>query len=132
MRRTLMIVGFVLLTAVPSMAQNTLKIRIDELPGGTEDAGAQVRTVLLPMVSANPHFTLVSDSSWDLHLMLNCLYATTGDNSQRIGVNCADELIYQPDKWGASWMAWVRILSWVPMKIAWQNRHLPIFLMQLR
>ena len=100
MRRMLVIAGVLLLGAAPAMAQNALKIRIDEVGQGTSDVGAQVRTELLPMVSANPHYTLVSDTSWDLHLIINCLYATTGNDSERIGVNCADEIVYQPDKWG--------------------------------
>jgi len=100
MRRTLAIVGFVLLSVAPAMAQNSLKIKIDEIAEGNQGAGTPVRTALLPMVSSNPHFTMVSDTSWDLHLILNCMYATTGNDSQRIGVNCADEIIYQPDKWG--------------------------------
>jgi hypothetical protein len=100
MRRILAFAGFMLLIAVPAMAQTTLKINIEELPEGTPDASAAVRTALLPLVSADPHFTLVSDSSWDLHLIINCLYATSTTDNSRIGVNCSDEIIYQPDKWG--------------------------------
>ncbi|MGB6429545.1 MAG: hypothetical protein WBF06_03090 [Candidatus Acidiferrales bacterium] len=101
MRRTLVIVGLMLVSAAAALAQDTtLKIRIDEIPGGSQDAGGQVRTDVLPMISGNPHYTLVSDTSWDLHLLLNCVYATSGSDNQRIGVNCANELIYQPDKWG--------------------------------
>jgi hypothetical protein len=83
------------MVAVSGKAQDTLKIKISSGSDGTDQ---QIRTVILPQVSANPHFTLVSDSSWDVELITSCLAPTSGGDQAELGVACAYSIVYGPNK----------------------------------
>jgi hypothetical protein len=73
---------------------DTLKILL--APGETENAKS-VRELILPMVSVNPHFTLVSESSWDVKVDVSCVRVSVNDVKQ--GIACSALYMYAPDYW---------------------------------
>jgi len=69
-----------------------LKVGVVMSPEGVE---GDVLNALLPMIASNPNLQLVSDTSWDVNLLLNCL-APMQDGS---GAACSEVVIYAPDSW---------------------------------
>jgi hypothetical protein len=88
---------FFTMLAVSARAQDTLNIKVASMPGDTSE---QVRELLLPLISANPHFTMVSDDSWDVDLIATCLAPTSGADHSVMGVACAYSIMYAPNKFG--------------------------------
>jgi hypothetical protein len=83
------------IVALSARAQDSLKIKITSASGGTDQ---QIRSIILPQVSANPHFTLVSDSSWDVELITSCVAPTSVSDHTQLGVACAYSIVYGPNK----------------------------------
>jgi hypothetical protein len=95
LKKTMVLVFFFAMAAVSARAQGTLNIKVASMPG---DISEQVRELLLPMISANPHFTMVSDNSWDIDLIATCLAPTSGSDRSVMGVACAYSITYAPNK----------------------------------
>jgi hypothetical protein len=95
-RKVLALLGF-MIVALSAGAQDTLKIKISS---GSDETDQQMRSIILPEVSANPHFTLVSDSSWDVELLTSCVAPTSGGDHTVLGVACAYSIMYGPNKFG--------------------------------
>jgi hypothetical protein len=76
------------LGSVVSAQTPHLKIRV--LQADTVDG--DVRDELLPLISADPHYTSVNDSSWDVEVVAVCIQHT-----QEIA--CSYTFLYAPDKY---------------------------------
>jgi hypothetical protein len=98
MNRHLKVVAMLLafLLSVSSLLAQTPKtIKIGVVATTGVGADAEVRSLVVPLLVTNPHFTLVSDSSWDMMLMMDCNYTAEGE--RRDGVACAYVVRYSPD-----------------------------------
>lgn len=87
----------ILLSATRMTAQTPKPLKIAIVATSNEGADAEVRSVVVPLVAANPHYTLVSDSSWDVSVKLNCVY--TSEQNRRDGVACSFSVTFSPDEY---------------------------------
>ena len=57
-----------------------------------------MRTLILPKISADPHFALVADNHWDILLTINCMNVKNA-REESLGSACGFSTIYGPDKY---------------------------------
>jgi hypothetical protein len=87
----------ILLSNTKATAQTPKPLKIGIVAMSNEGADAEVRAVVVPLIAANPHYTLVSDSSWDMSVKLNCVY--TSEDNRRDGVACGFTVTFSPDEY---------------------------------
>jgi hypothetical protein len=79
--------------AIPAQAQTpNLKIAVPPADPGVE---TEVYSALIPLIVENPHFTLVSNGTWDVALRFSCV-KTSVDGAVN-GIACSYSLEYGPD-----------------------------------
>jgi hypothetical protein len=87
----------ILLSNTRATAQTSKPLKIGIMAMSSEGADAEIRSVVVPLLAANPHYTLVSDSSWDMSVRLNCVY--TSEDNRRDGVACSFSVTFSPDEY---------------------------------
>jgi hypothetical protein len=87
-----LVLGVFIPSASAQQPTKPLKVGVVMSPEGVE---GDVQNALLPMIASNPNLQLVSDTSWDVNLLVNCL-APMQDGS---GAACSEVVIYAPDSW---------------------------------